>query len=285
MAGRKRAGIHRAENFANNKQNMSPTITSPLTSSDDAKEQLIEECEEMWRVIEECQNKLALQETETLPDSDPKLPLLMKRLKTQTAEFNQWQKKEPGVITTNPEVLVTLGRDQLQKLDQELEMVLSSVQARNKNLKQNLLREQQWLEEHQRLIDDLNQIEEELSNEIVNLSEKRVFQELETKTLTVTACKDKMLTALGEFLEEHFPIPEKCETTRKKRRSEPEVQLTTLHEILENLIEKHVIAPHDPYITINASFWPPYVELLLRYGTALRHPEDPDRIRLENFDN
>nr|XP_060617541.1 centromere protein K [Anolis sagrei ordinatus] len=276
-----------AETFAENNQNMSPTIASPLRSSDDPKEQLLEECEEIWRLMEECQNKLALQETETLPGSDPKLPLLMKRLKAQTAEFNQWQKKKPEVITTNPEVLVALGRDQLQKLDQELEMVLSTVQARNKKLKQDLLREQQWLEEQQQLIDCLNQTEEKLNNEVVNFSEKRAFQELKTKMLTVHAFKKEIWTALQEFLEEHFPCPEKCETTRKKRRSseEPEVDRITLHEILENLIAKHVKVPHDPYITINASFWEPYIELLLRSGIALRHPEDSARIRLENFNN
>lgn len=42
-------------------------------------------------------------------------------------------------------------------------------------------------------------------------------------------------------------------------------------------------APHDPYVKINDSFWPPYIELLLRNGIALRHPEDPTQIRLEAF--
>ncbi|KAH0627975.1 hypothetical protein JD844_008599 [Phrynosoma platyrhinos] len=268
-----------------NEEDIIPTITSPLLSSDDAKEQLLEECEEIWKQMEECQNKLALQETEALPDSDPKLSLLMKRLKALTAEFNQWQKRKPEVITANPEILVALGRDQLQKLDHDLEMVLSTIQAKNKKLKQKLLREQQWLEEQQQLIDCLNQTEEEISNQVVHFSEERAFQELKTKMLKIKAFKEEILKALGEFLEEHFPLPENGGTTKKKRHSseEPEAQLITLHEILEDLIKQHINIPHDPYITISDSFWSPYIELLLRYGIALRHPEDPNRIRLENF--
>ncbi|KAJ7335915.1 hypothetical protein JRQ81_013856, partial [Phrynocephalus forsythii] len=249
------------------------------------KEQLLEECEELWKQMEECQNKLILQETETLPDTDPKLSLLMKRLKALTAEFNQWQTRQPEMITTNPDVLVALGIDQLQKLDHELQMVLSTVCAKNKKLKQDLLREQQWLEEQQQLIESLNQTEEEISNQVVHFSEKSAFKEMKNKMLKIKAYKDEILDALGEFLEEHFPLPENGGTAKRKRRSleEPDVQLITLHEILESLIHKLVNTPHDPYITITAAFWPPYIELLLRYGIALRHPEDPNQLRLENF--
>ena len=39
----------------------------------------------------------------------------------------------------------------------------------------------------------------------------------------------------------------------------------------------------DPYITLDESFWPPYIELLLRCGIALRHPQACQRIRLVPF--
>ncbi|KAF7250577.1 Centromere protein K [Varanus komodoensis] len=309
-----------AEKFAKDmslyKQDVSPTITSTILTSEDAKEQLLQECEEIWKQMEECQNKLTLQERETLPVSDPKLSLLLMRLKALTVELNQWQKRKPemtnagkrnaivlvrlmlcvakkkpgsmfyfSVMTTNPDVLVAVGRDQLQKLDHDLQMVLSTLNAKNKNLKQNLLREQRWLEEQQQLIDCLNQTEEEISTQVVQFSEKRAFQELKSKMLKIKAYKDEISNALGEFLEEHFPLPENHGAAKKKRLlpKEPNVQLITLHEILESLIDRLINVPHDPYITISSSFWSPYIELLLRHGIALRHPEDPNRIRLENF--
>ncbi|XP_007420179.1 centromere protein K isoform X2 [Python bivittatus] len=275
-----------AKNFSLDKQDVPSGATTMLLDSEDPKEQLLEECEEIWKQVEECQNRLTLQDVETLPDSDLKLSLLIKRFKALTAEFNQWQKRTPEIMTRNSDVLVALGRDQLQKLDHELEMVLSTVNAKNKKLKEDLIREQKWLEEQQQIIDCLNQTEEEMSNQVVYFSEKRAFQELKSKMLQIKAYKEDVLNALGDFLEEHFPLPENSGTAKKKRHSseEQDVQLISLHEILENLINKLVNTPHDPHITITASFWSPYIELLLRYGIALRHPEDPNKIRLEKFD-
>uniref|UniRef100_A0A8C0J297 Centromere protein K n=2 Tax=Chelonoidis abingdonii TaxID=106734 RepID=A0A8C0J297_CHEAB len=179
-----------------------------------------------------------------------------------------------------------LGKEELQKVDHDLEMVLSTVQSKNKKLKEDMKREQQWLDEQQQLVDALDVTHEEMKNQVVQFSEKRALQELKSKMLKIRAYKEELLSALGEFLEEHFPLLEEDESAKKKKKSpaeEPTVQLVTLHEILERLINKLMSTPHEPYLTINDSFWPPYVELLLRYGIALRHPEDPNRIRLEAF--
>ncbi|KAM6228344.1 centromere protein K-like isoform 2-T2 [Spheniscus humboldti] len=229
-----------------------PEIINDSVCPVDAKEELLDECESIWKQMEECQSKLMLLGTETLQKSDAKLSLLMMRVKALTAEYNQWQKRSPEIISTNPDVLVALGKEELQKVKNDLEMVLSTVQSKNKKIEEDL---------------------------------KRAFQELENKMLKLRAYKEELLNALGEFLEEHFPLPEKGGSAKKKKNSseEPAVQLITLHEILEILINKLMSTPHEPYLTINDSFWPPYIELLLRYGIALRHPEDPNRIRLEAF--
>lgn len=49
------------------------------------------------------------------------------------------------------------------------------------------------------------------------------------------------------------------------------------------LMNKVLNTPHDPYVTIDDTFWPPYVEMLLRYGIAVRHQENNFKIRLETF--
>uniref|UniRef100_A0A8C5TRR1 Centromere protein K n=1 Tax=Malurus cyaneus samueli TaxID=2593467 RepID=A0A8C5TRR1_9PASS len=125
----------------------------------------------------------------------------------------------------------------LQKIKNDLEMVLSTVRSKNK------------------------QLDEDLKS-----LKGKGFDELENKMLKLKTYKKELLSALGEFLDEHFPPPERGENTKKKM-----------------LINKLITTPHEPYVTINESFWPPYIELLLRTGTALRHQEDPNRIRLEAF--
>ncbi|KAL7989004.1 hypothetical protein Chor_007923 [Crotalus horridus] len=239
----RRKGQKEEQNYCYDKQDVCSSSPNMLLDSEDSKEQLLEECEEIWKQVEECHTKLSLQSVETLPVSDLKL----------------------------------------QKLDHELEMVLSTVNAKNKKLKEDFIREQKWLEEQEQLIECLNQTAERMSNYVVDFSEKRAFQELKSKMLKIKAYKEDILNALGDFLDEHFPLPENSGTAKKKRAEEEDVQLISLHEILESLINKLINTPHDPYITISDSFWLPYIELLLRYGIALRHPEDPNKIRLENF--
>lgn len=52
---------------------------------------------------------------------------------------------------------------------------------------------------------------------------------------------------------------------------------------LQVLMNKVLKTPHDPYVTIDDTFWPPYIEMLLRYGIAVRHQENNFKIRLETF--
>lgn len=172
----------------------------------------------------------------------------------------------------------------MQKVKKELEMVLSAVQLKNEKLKEDLEREQQWHDEQVQILNAFKEIEEEMKKEVVTDSEKRVFQELKNQMLELKEYKKKLMNALGEFLEEHFPLPEKNGNAKKKRYSEePPEQVITIHEILEILLNQLMSTPHEPYVTVDDSFWPPYLELLLRSGIVLRHPEDPNRIRLEAF--
>ncbi|NWV47013.1 CENPK protein, partial [Daphoenositta chrysoptera] len=249
-----------------------------------AKEELLEECESIWKQMEECHSKLMLQGTNTLLQSDAKLFLLKLRWKALTEHHHQWQARCPEIISSNPDVLLDLGKEELQKVKNDLEMVLSTVRSKNKKLEEDLKREQQWCEEQEQMLATLNKTEEETKTQVGPCSTKREFDELKKKIMKLKTHKKGLLSALGEFLDEHFPPLEKDENTENKNSSaEPAVELKTMQEILEMLINQLMTTPHEPYLTINESFWPPYMELLLRSGVVLRHPEDPKRLRLEAF--
>ncbi|KFZ64113.1 Centromere protein K, partial [Antrostomus carolinensis] len=192
-----------------------PEISNASVCPVDAKEELLNECEGIWKQMEECQSKLMLLEKETLP-SDVKVRQLMMQVKALTAEYNQWQKRSPEIISTNPDVLLALGMEELQKVKNDLEMVLSVLKLKNKQLEEDLKREQQWHEEQEQLLDLLNGLEEETKTQVEQLSKKRAFHELRSKTLKLKVYKETILNALGEFLEEHFPLPEKGKTAKKK---------------------------------------------------------------------
>ncbi|NXY45495.1 CENPK protein, partial [Ceuthmochares aereus] len=177
----------------------------------------------------------------------------------------------------------------LQKVKYNLEIALAVVQLKNKQLQEDLEREQQWHEEQEKTLDFLNRIEEEAKIQVEQTSRKSlngtISHDLQKKMLQLRRYKEEIWTALGEFLQKQFPLPEKGESSKRKKKpsEEPDVKLITLKEILMLLMKKSMETPHEPYIRVNDSFWPPYIELLLRSGIALRHPEDPNRLRLENF--
>ncbi|XP_007523541.2 centromere protein K isoform X2 [Erinaceus europaeus] len=263
-------------------QDLDPDSTTEVENNQNAEEELFKECEEMWKDMEECQNKLSLVGTETLTDSNAQLSLLIMQAKCLTAELSQWQNETPEIIPLSEEILVSLGKEQFTKLKHDLELVLSTVQSKNEKLKEDLEREQQWLREQQQIMESLNALHNKMKEQIVTFSESRVISELKTKLHDIKEYRKKLLITMGEFLEDHFPLPDR-NAKKKKKNKETTEHLITLHEILEILLNRLFDVPHDPYVKIRDSFWPPYIELLLRNGIALRHPEDPTRIRLEAF--
>ncbi|XP_027301880.1 centromere protein K isoform X1 [Anas platyrhynchos] len=262
------------------------TEESTASGAVDAREELLNECESIWSQMEECQSKITLKRAEPLTESDAEISLLMMRMKALTVEFSQWQIRSPELISTNPEVLLTLGKEELWKVKEDLEKVLLTAQLRNKKIKEDFHREEQWHDEQKKILNALKETEKKMEEDIESHCQRRAFHKLKDEFFKVKAYKEELLNALGAFLEEHFPLPEKDVTAKKKKiknSEEPATQLIALHEILENLINTLFTTPHEPYITVDDSLWPPYVELLLRCGVALRHPEDPNRIRLEAF--
>ncbi|XP_006982810.1 centromere protein K [Peromyscus maniculatus bairdii] len=269
--------------MSENQLELDPDLTTDMEVGIDPEEELIKQCEEMWKDMEECQNKLLLTGTETLTNSNAQLSLLIMQMKCLTAELDQWNKRTPEITPLTEDVLITLGKEEFQNLRYNLEMVVSTIQSKNEKLKEDLEREQRWLDEQQQILESLNVLHSDLKNQVVTFSESRIFNELKAKMLSIKEFKEKLLLTLGEFLEDHFPLPDGNIKKKKTTTQEPKAQLITLNEMIEILINRMFDVPHDPYVKISDSFWPPYIELLLRYGIALRHPEDPTRIRLEAF--
>ncbi|XP_052599386.1 centromere protein K isoform X1 [Peromyscus californicus insignis] len=269
--------------MSENQLELDPDITTDREIGIDPEEELIKQCEEMWKDMEECQNKLLLTGTETLTNSNAQLSLLIMQVKCLTAELGHWNKRTPEITPLTEDVLVTLGKEEFQNLRYNLEMVVSTIQSKNEKLKEDLEREQRWLDEQQQILESLNVLHSDLKNQVVTFSESRIFNELKAKMLSIKEFKEKLLLTLGEFLEDHFPLPDGNIKKKKTTTQESKAQLITLNEMIEMLINRMFDVPHDPYVKISDSFWPPYIELLLRYGIALRHPEDPARIRLEAF--
>ncbi|XP_030634823.1 centromere protein K [Chanos chanos] len=251
--------------------------------SDEAKSELLDECEKQFSQLQKLQNEILLADTES---SDGESSEIVNRLSALSAELEQWQETEPKLMPTNPEILLAVGKEELQTLNTQLKMVLSSAQVKRDALKDTLKREQTWLQEKKEVLNAVSEKVSELRLESEGLSEHSVLVDMKRKIQTVKDYQSRLMDTLSDMLTDHFPLPEEQANTSKRKRTalpDPGRHLISLSEILELLTNKTLESPHEPYVTMDESFWPPYTEMLLRNGIATRHPEDSTKIRLENF--
>ncbi|KAM7418691.1 hypothetical protein PAMA_016021 [Pampus argenteus] len=137
---------------------------------------------------------------------------------------------------------------------------------------------------------------EKLQNEIilsqdqisVTIRRSSVFQDTKVKIQKMKVYQERLMESLADILEKHVPVPQNDFSAKHKKKKKNVSQelnedLISVNEILELLMNKVLDTPHDPYVTIDSTFWPPYIEMLLCYGIAVRHQEDNFKIHLEAF--
>ncbi|KAL1005892.1 hypothetical protein UPYG_G00065220 [Umbra pygmaea] len=251
--------------------------------SEAAQAELMNQCEDQFAQLELLQNKIVLEEPDSNENPEEQS---INRLAAVAAELKMWQSIQPELLSTNSEVLLAIGTEELHKMNSQLELVLSCSEARRERLTESLKKEQAWLEEKKDVFRAATEqvVKQRLENE--RLSEHGVLQDTKKKILRLRDYQEKLAETLSDILEEHFPLPTNETNVNKKKKNIPlelNENLLSLHDILELLMNKILESPHDPYVPVDETFWPPYTEMLLRYGIALRHPEDCFKIRLENF--
>lgn len=251
--------------------------------SEAAQSELMRRCEEQFAELETLQNKIMLCEPD-LCENPPEQAI--NRLMATEAELKQWLTMQPELLASNSEVLLQAGKEEMLKLCSELEMVVSCHEARRDQLRETKKVEQKWLEEKKQVLEAANDHVKRLQMEKRKSSEHSIFQDTKAKIHKMKVYHERLMESLGEILEKHVPLPHNESSTNKKKKNitqELDEDLISLNEILEVLMNKVLNTPHDPYVTVDSTFWPPYVEMLLRYGIAVRHQESNFKIRLETF--
>ncbi|XP_023122610.1 centromere protein K [Amphiprion ocellaris] len=251
--------------------------------SEAAQSELLDLCEDQFAQLEKLQNEIILCEQDSC---ETPLEQSVNRLMATESELKQWLTVEPKLLAQNPEILFQAGKEEMLKLCSELEMVVSCYEAKRDKLRESKELEQKWLEEKKDVLIAASDHVERLQMEKEKLSEYSVLQDTKAKIQKMKVYQERLMESLGDILEKHVPLPQNESSASKKKKNiahEIHEDLISLNEILEVLMNKVLNTPHDPYVTIDDTFWPPYVEMLLRYGIAVRHQENNFKIRLETF--
>ncbi|XP_041960542.1 centromere protein K [Alosa sapidissima] len=250
--------------------------------SDAAKAEILDECEEAFSQLKKIQNMVISADTQACDGERNDAPDYLNAL---AAELDQLKQMEPKLISTNPEVLAAVGRDELTTLNDQLDMVVTYYETKRESLRESLRRERLWLDEKKQVLNAVTDQVEAVRLETNKLTENSKLQDMKRKIKKMKDYQATLMETLSDLLEEHFPVPDQGRGTagRKKTTIETEVDFLPLNEVLELLTNKTLETPHEPYVTMDDRFWQPYVEVLLRYGIAARHSEDHTKIRLESF--
>lgn len=251
--------------------------------SEAAQAELLQLCEDQFAQLEKLQNEIILCEPDICEKQQEQS---VNRLTATDAELKQWLSVQPSLLAANSEILLQAGKDEMLKLCSELEMVVSCCEARRDKLRETKELELKWLEEKKQVLLAASDHIERLRVEKENYSEHNILLDTKAKIQKIKEYQEKLMESLGDILEMHVPLPQNESSASKKKKNIPleiNEDLISLGEILEILMNKVLNTPHDPYVTLDHRFWPPYVEMLLRYGIAVRHRENNFKIRMETF--
>jgi hypothetical protein len=172
-----------------------------------------------------------------------------------------------------------------EKSNEELQLTLSALRSQRKVLAEDVSKEQD-------VKDQLMKVKTALAEKVQEQSTRRdptdsYKLQLENRLESAKKEGKEMRTSLGGFINKHFPLPTPevvSEAKRKLRSSESSCteNLSSLKSILEDLVNKCMEDPNDPYIDVD-NIWPPYLELLSRCQIVTRHPDNNAKIKLVPF--
>lgn len=129
---------------------------------------------------------------------------------------------------------------------------------------------------------------EKMEQQIMGAGLDDIHQELTESIRAAEKRYNHLMQELMTFVNKHYPLPSPPDLAQAKRklRNKRQWSLTDLlpfKDILQELMNKCVEEPDNPYVTLDDRYWPPYVEVLLRCNLALRHPEAINKIKMVPF--
>lgn len=226
--------------------------------------------------------------TNFLPSSD----VLTEKIRQTKAEIDVVKNSPISTLPESPILQFDVVKCDLEKGLAELHDTLLFIKADAQELEREIVDEEQLgVQLGDIVIESLNK---RLSDQIfekddVEGAKEKLKSEIEEKRIKATAYFKQLLRDSSDFCKKYFKLPseEEFSEIQKKLRSADKTATTrnmlSLKDIISELMNKCFDEPNQPYIVLDTRYWPPYIELLLRCQIALRHPDDPRRIKLIPF--
>lgn len=261
-----------------------------------AEADLQQSCRDICTQLDSLQVKLSTANTKSLASSSQshnQAAVLQEKerlLKAHIEQLNHGISDTSDVLPSDSPVLHALLSEELKTDEEQLRQTLSMLRSQRSELQQQIESETELKREFEHL---RSLFEEQLANtENVPRPQVSSSQALATATVKCSQLKQQYKTRLDQmvtFVRKYFPplsdddVKQWQKMHSKSARRIDASSFLSLEIILESLMNKSLETPNEPYIDIDDTLWPPYVEMLLRSGIVLHHPRDVNRIRLTPY--
>lgn len=222
----------------------------------------------------------------------PSCDILIEKIKQTKAEINVVKNSPIATLPDSPNAQFEILKCDLERGLSELSDTLMFIKAEAKELESEILDEEQLNIQLGDIVVD--SLKKRLSDQVfekddVEGAKEKLKSEIEEKRVKANAYFKQLLRDSSNFCNKYFKLPseEEFNEIQRKLRSADKTATTrnmlSLKDIISELMNKCFDEPNQPYIVLDTRYWPPYIELLLRCQIALRHPDDPRRIKLIPF--
>lgn len=256
---------------------MSVSQSEDLKLASQAK--LMQECEDLWLDV----NKLQAQVASSTPsgpvsEDNPMVSISEAKIKALKGQLAAENEKELSLLPTESDTLRVLLRGELASSVHQLEQTLEVIQGQRRELEEEVKWEKQ-------ILDQQKQLQAILQSKLALAKNSSKTSSSIEADLTATKRRIeqetiRILRELKNFSKKHFPHPSEADSSDTSSASR---DVLTLLDVLENFMNKSVDQEGSPYIEIDDTYWPPYVELLLRCGVLQRHEQNANLLKLTPF--
>lgn len=268
----------------------------PQQNPDDAVKIIKDSCMAKWKELQKLHMELQKKRTIPVISNKDSASVDVQRAKVSllVAQLELVSNASVVPLPSNPDILLYLLSNELSKSVCELEDTVSLIQTQLQETIAELKQEKFVHDEHVKikevLVEKLHALELQTAEQDVD--EPTIVKETKQKYQNMRKYSMSLMENMLEFVQKQFPVPTAAETANWLKKKQGlrvnnvnNVQpFQSLQSILEDLMNQCMLTPHDPYIQLSPiTHWQPYVQLLLRCGIAIRHPDDDSKIKLTPF--
>ncbi|KAG2177114.1 hypothetical protein INT43_007770 [Umbelopsis isabellina] len=187
-----------------------------------------------------------------------------------------------GMLEKDEALKELLAKKHLIGTTAELEQALLLLQQELAAAKEQLSEQQEMLQEHQ-------QVRDALTKKLIDVeaaidSEESPIGKLREEYRDMNANYRRIMNNLHDFLDQTYPPKSVRISARAPPGGQEDMEVEfSLKDLLMELMNASYNSPNSYLRLEEGTYWPPYIETLIKARIVVRHPTDATKLKLEDY--